>query len=208
VKDYHTKEPVMTRSLSLVSIFLFSLTGCVTVNELPETSDKEISQPVEVEPSSVVAFEKQSQPADSATQEPVANETAPANKSLTKDQIQVIQDLLKSSGFDPGAIDGILGPKTRTALHQYQAGCAMLTNLLGTSDREILQQTPESQPITAMTEPNRNPSKDQIRLVQERLKASGYDPGPIDGVMGAKTKSALQQYQASHGLSNSGILGH
>ena len=30
-----------------------------------------------------------------------------------------------------------------------------------------------------------------IRLVQERLKASGFNPGPIDGKWGKKTRSAL-----------------
>jgi peptidoglycan hydrolase-like protein with peptidoglycan-binding domain len=140
----------MARSLSLVSLLLFFFSGCVTVNGLPETSDKEISQPVDPQ-ASVVASEKQVQPvvSDSPTQEPVANETTPANKSLSKVQIQVIQDLLKASGFDPGPIDGILGPKTRAALHQYQSGCAMLTNLLGTSDKEILQA--DTQPIKATT---------------------------------------------------------
>lgn len=39
-----------------------------------------------------------------------------------------------------------------------------------------------------------------IRSVQAALKAKGYDPGPIDGVMGSKTRAALLQYQKDNGL--------
>ena len=45
----------------------------------------------------------------------------------------------------------------------------------------------------------------EIRLAQERLKAAGFDPGPIDGKLGPQTKSALEKYRASHKLTNSGI---
>jgi peptidoglycan hydrolase-like protein with peptidoglycan-binding domain len=30
-----------------------------------------------------------------------------------------------------------------------------------------------------------------------RLRDAGFDPGPFDGIMGQKTRSALQQYEAS-----------
>ena len=39
-----------------------------------------------------------------------------------------------------------------------------------------------------------------IRQVQQALKDKGYDPGPVDGVMGVRTKSALTQYQKDRGL--------
>ena len=35
-----------------------------------------------------------------------------------------------------------------------------------------------------------------VREVQLALLAAGYDPGPIDGIMGPRTKSALRQYIA------------
>ena len=40
-----------------------------------------------------------------------------------------------------------------------------------------------------------------VRQVQQALSSKGHDPGPIDGVMGARTRSALQAYQSSHNLS-------
>jgi peptidoglycan hydrolase-like protein with peptidoglycan-binding domain len=39
--------------------------------------------------------------------------------------------------------------------------------------------------------------QEDIRILQLRLRDAGYDPGPFDGVMGPKTKLALQQMQAS-----------
>jgi len=35
-----------------------------------------------------------------------------------------------------------------------------------------------------------------VREVQEALAAAGYDPGPIDGIMGPRTKAALRKYIA------------
>ena len=36
-----------------------------------------------------------------------------------------------------------------------------------------------------------------VREVQEALQKSGYDPGPIDGIMGPRTKAALRKYVAA-----------
>jgi membrane-bound lytic murein transglycosylase B len=40
--------------------------------------------------------------------------------------------------------------------------------------------------------------------MQTDLKALGYDPGPIDGVMGRKARAALRQYQKAHHLAADG----
>ena len=41
---------------------------------------------------------------------------------------------------------------------------------------------------------------DLTRRVQQALRDKGYDPGPVDNSMGAKTKSALRAYQKDNGL--------
>jgi hypothetical protein len=46
----------------------------------------------------------------------------------------------------------------------------------------------------------------RVGQAQERLKAAGYDPGPIDGVLGPQTRAALRRYQASQGLPTTGAL--
>jgi len=39
-----------------------------------------------------------------------------------------------------------------------------------------------------------------VQQVQRRLKGKGYNPGPIDNVIGTRTKAALVQFQKDNGL--------
>jgi peptidoglycan hydrolase-like protein with peptidoglycan-binding domain len=45
-----------------------------------------------------------------------------------------------------------------------------------------------------------------VRNVQQALQDKGYDVGPIDGVMGPRTQSALREFQQQQGLTRSGQL--
>lgn len=47
-------------------------------------------------------------------------------------------------------------------------------------------------------------TKDNLKLVQERLKAEGVYAGPVDGELNARTEAALRQYQEKQGLPVSG----
>ena len=44
--------------------------------------------------------------------------------------------------------------------------------------------------------PERSPTPEHVREVQQALANAGYDPGPIDGIFGPRTKSALRKYMA------------
>ena len=46
-----------------------------------------------------------------------------------------------------------------------------------------------------------------VKLAQKRLVMRGYDPGPIDGLFGAKTEKAVKYYQYDRGLTVDGIIG-
>ena len=39
-----------------------------------------------------------------------------------------------------------------------------------------------------------------VRRVQSGLVRLGYDPGPVDGNIGPKTRTAIQDYQRDHDL--------
>jgi pentapeptide MXKDX repeat protein len=41
-------------------------------------------------------------------------------KSGNREQVKSAQEALKQKGFDPGAADGVMGPKTRAALKDFQ----------------------------------------------------------------------------------------
>jgi len=45
-----------------------------------------------------------------------------------------------------------------------------------------------------------------VRAAQQALRDQGYNPGPIDGVMGPRTSAAVRDYQAKEGLTASGQL--
>jgi hypothetical protein len=46
----------------------------------------------------------------------------------------------------------------------------------------------------------------KIREAQQALKEKGYDPGPIDGVMGTRTKEAIKSFQNASNLQVTGSL--
>jgi len=51
------------------------------------------------------------------------------------------------------------------------------------------------------------PAPLDVKWLQTRLKALGYDPGEIDGVYGEKTKNAVMTYQRAKNLAVDGWAG-
>jgi peptidoglycan hydrolase-like protein with peptidoglycan-binding domain len=142
-------------------------------------------------------------------QEPVL--TGSAN-TLSKADIQLLQRRLKAAGFYFGPLDGTLGFRTKSALTRCKLGCATLNELSGTADKPVLEQVTEiTSPDTSASAPTAavkiGSGDPQIRRAQERLKAAGFDPGPIDGKLGPQTRSALEKYRSSYKLSRSGADG-
>jgi peptidoglycan hydrolase-like protein with peptidoglycan-binding domain len=48
--------------------------------------------------------------------------------------------------------------------------------------------------------------RDNVRQVQHALQAKGFDPGPIDGVAGSRTKAAIRKFQDRFGMKASGEI--
>jgi hyperosmotically inducible protein len=49
-------------------------------------------------------------------------------------------------------------------------------------------------------------SQSQVMAMQQALKEKGFEPGPIDGVMGPRTASALKEYQKAENLKMTGQM--
>ena len=64
--------------------------------------------------------------------------------------------------------------------------------------------TPPSAPLAEPTAP-RLP-RPVVAEIQQRLQDLGYDPGPVDGLEGPKTRAALRQWELSQGLPPNGEL--
>jgi peptidoglycan hydrolase-like protein with peptidoglycan-binding domain len=48
---------------------------------------------------------------------------------------------------------------------------------------------------------------DPVRMLQRRLRQLGVRPGPVDGLYGPLTQSAVERFQQRHGLAVDGIVG-
>lgn len=47
----------------------------------------------------------------------------------------------------------------------------------------------------------------EVEFLQRILYSIGYDPGPIDGIFGPLTRSAVVRFQLDNGLVPDGIVG-
>ncbi len=63
---------------------------------------------------------------------------------------------------------------------------------------------PQEQVMSSAPEPE---SVTRIKDIQLALKNAGFDPGPVDGVMGRKTKRAVREFQGANGLKVDGKVG-
>jgi peptidoglycan hydrolase-like protein with peptidoglycan-binding domain len=73
------------------------------------------------------------------------------------------------------------------------------------STRRVYPYKQERQPPPSVRKPLA-PSDSYAKEVQQALSESGYNPGPIDGIMGDKTKKALSEYQKDNGLEVTGAI--
>jgi peptidoglycan hydrolase-like protein with peptidoglycan-binding domain len=61
---------------------------------------------------------------------------------------------------------------------------------------------PADRPVLRLGD--RGPS---VTTVQELLVAAGYDPGPVDGLFGEQTRTAVEAFQQVGGLTSDGVVG-
>ena len=54
-----------------------------------------------------------------------ANRKQWSSQTAAKEQVRQVQTALKGRGFDPGRIDGVMGPKTMMAIRNFQSSQAI-----------------------------------------------------------------------------------
>lgn len=152
-------------------------------------------------------------------------------------EITLIQERLRDLGYFNRSSTGNFGSETRNAVIQFQRDQGLTVDgivgqqteaaLFG-SGRGIGIQTfsplppppgsgfpplaPIEEPIafgtpirpTVLQRGDRSP---EVRRLQERLRAEGFDPGPIDGIFGEQTETALRRFQSFNGLQIDGRAG-
>lgn len=65
---------------------------------------------------------------------------------------------------------------------------------------------PEEHLPDAVEQPSSDPYTGFISKVQEELQALGFDPGPVNGDLNAKTQAAIAQFQLSRVIPAGGQL--
>ncbi|HUK41720.1 MAG TPA: peptidoglycan-binding domain-containing protein, partial [Candidatus Acidoferrales bacterium] len=142
----------MTSKLSRALLFLL-VSGCVMEDPEPQIQESHLS-PVTVSEKQVDMI-KRVEPVE-AVQTPgdqtklmAGNVSNPKNMTPSKDDIKLFQVRLKTVGFDPGPVDGVLGPKTENALVKFQSTCAVLDHVLNMAEMENLWQDSDSEATKA-----------------------------------------------------------
>ncbi len=151
----------------LIAGWVFVASGCALLESSPNETETSAVEPT---------AEAQNLPVPASIEAPKIA-TAPA-RSLTADDVRRIQMRLKEAGFDPGPADGVAGARTKITFNRYQAGCAKTKTLIDDFDDAGA--------------PSKNTlSRQDNQMIQVQLRRAGFDPGPADGIFGAKTRKTI-----------------
>jgi peptidoglycan hydrolase-like protein with peptidoglycan-binding domain len=142
---------------------------------------------------------------------------------LTPDEIRELQGKLKAAGLYTGAVDGVVGSQTRSALRDYAQARSLSS---ADATRELFLRLKAEPPAAVVSVPASPPgplppvapqgdkptpdgatalTPDEVRTLQDRLRAIGYYTGPTNGVMGSLTRSALRDYAQARSLPSADV---
>ncbi len=113
-----------------------------------------------------------------------------AEDAASPSVVSQAQTLLAELGYGAGAVDGVEGPRTAAAVSAFQTASGL----------EI-----DGRVSDALVE--RLAAARQARMVaqaQRQLAALGYDPGPVDGKVGTRTRAAVTAFQRARNLPSDG----
>ncbi len=144
---------------------------------------------------------------------PQANHPGLQPDGVVRDQLRILQQELAARGYEVGAIDGVLGERTRAAIRAYQRDKGL--PVTGKATRALvaqLQTAPQAErrPPAGALYPQEEQLADlgllpaYVQGVQEELQRKGYYKGDVDGVLGTGTRSAVKAYQRQAGLPPTG----
>lgn len=122
-----------------------------------------------------------------------------------------VQRELQSAGFYKGAIDGVVGRRTRDAISAYQKANGL--DVTGTPSQELIEhirytrQIAEASLFTGSVDPA--PDAEQrarVRRVQTALSELAYYQGEISGELQRPTQLAIRQFEREQGLPETGAI--
>jgi len=130
-------------------------------------------------------------PAQSTTTQETTKKQTTTQKSTTANDQSTQSDQSTSTGKST---------KTAKSKSQTTDNTADKDNQSTTTAKKTKKST------TTTTNKKSSMSHEKVRQTQAALKNQGFDPGPVDGVMGPMTMTAIRNYQLHNHLQETGML--
>ncbi len=119
--------------------------------------------------------------------------------------VRDLQTKLAGAKFPPGPIDGDYGRRTAAAVSAFQNAVGLpVTGIYDQATADTLASY--SPPADSSTEEPEPVPTMSVRQAQQRLVDIGFNPGPVDGKYGRKTRSGLEAFQRHVGIPVTGDI--
>lgn len=129
-------------------------------------------------------------------------------KGDESERISAAQQALQVMGYDPGPVDGAMGENTRRALEAFQEEFGLAVD--GRIDDALLERLRAEAVLDTASSERRLDRKGLLRsytrAVQDGLRDLGFNPGPVDGVVGPLTRKAVRAFQAEAQIDVTGTI--
>ena len=121
----------------------------------------------------------------------------------------------RASGVDQDLREKAVRSRDRIAARLTPAQLAKAQRLArewqprtSTAEPPVHEQRPSTSAAPAPRAPNAgaDSTRDRIANLQRALRRLGYDPGPVDGIPGARTRAAIRAFQTDAGLPVNGRI--
>lgn len=133
---------------------------------------------------------------------------APRPPVRTSETTRSIQRELTARGYNPGPVDGIHGLLTRASIMAFQYDRNM--PITGQASEELLKAIILGETGAAAASRDKPVIPDEttalIKAVQEILAKMGYDPGPVDGLIGPGTARAIRSFEEQQKMPQKGRI--
>lgn len=116
------------------------------------------------------------------------------------DEIAAVKEFQRKNGLK---VDGISGYETQALLYSASALPATSANL----PTPVPTPVPSATPVPSMETLRIGSRGEEVKRLQDRLKALFYYNGTVDGLFGTGTATSVTLFQRAHGLSADGIAG-
>ena len=121
---------------------------------------------------------------------------------MTGEDVRSLQHSLQQLGHSPGAADGIFGSRTQSAVIAFQNSNNLAPDgIVGPKTATAINKRLTGGPIYLKL----GSRGSDVKKLQTDLQNLGYEPGPIDGIFGTQTREAVIAFQRDMDLTPDGI---